>query len=111
LHRGIIGPHDIERLEGLRDRILGPQKLRTAGKPTVRDGNTYEGGTAFERSPRAVGVKSARCYTNAYSYQNAPNIASAAAGSKSSGAMDDNLSLRREINLVSFPSSSVAIAY
>lgn len=103
LHRGIIDLGDQQKLADLTEKILGPARFRTAGAPTVCDNGTYKGGTAFERSPRADGVKGARCYTNAYSYQNAPKIASPTRGSKSTGVMDDNLALRREINLVCFP--------
>lgn len=77
----------------------------------AHDDGTYEGGTAFERSPRADGVKGARCYTNAYSYQNAPKITSPTCGSKISGTIDDNLALRREINLVIFSHSYIMITY
>ena len=79
---------------------MGPANLRSSLKPTINEDAVYRGGTAFERSPRARPVKESRCYTAAYSYQDAPNIASATAGSKYIGPMDDNLALRKQVNLV-----------
>jgi hypothetical protein len=66
-------------------------------------GESYQGGTAYERSPHAVGVKGARCYTNANTLQSAPNIASTTKHSKYDRVMDENLALRQKVNRVSCP--------
>ena len=86
----------VEKLKTLAEKVLGPEHLRTAERPSRGEDGTYHGDTAFERSDRANGVKGARCYTTAFSYQVATNVASPTRGSKSIGTMDENLLLRRE---------------
>jgi hypothetical protein len=97
--RGVISREDVKDLERLAEKVLGPRDLRSSER-AARVHGTYKGGVAIERSFRAHGVKGARCYTTAYSYQNAPKIASVTAGSKRMGGDLDNLGLRREVNLV-----------
>lgn len=103
-HRGFIEADDQVTLEAAADDILGPSILRTPGKSKPA-GESYHGGTAYERSPHAVGVKGARCYTNANTLQSAANIASTTKHSKYDRAMDENLSLRQKVNRVSCPGS------
>jgi hypothetical protein len=106
-----MDPKDKEKLEKLAEKVLGPEHLRTAERPLLRGDGTYHGGTAFERSDRAIGVKGARCYTNAFSYQDATNVASPTRGSKSIGTMDENLLLRRAVNLVRFRHSETSVPF
>jgi hypothetical protein len=106
-YRGIIDVRDQQRLQELAEKVLGPKNLRTSARPTLSTNKTYKGGTAFERSPRAEGVKGSRCYTNAYSHQIPPNIVSVTQGSKRNGVPDDNLDLRKEINLVRYLGSAL----
>lgn len=96
---------DQETLERLAKNVLGPIDLRSSDKPVTTKDGTYKGGTAFERSYRAKEVKGARCYTTAYSFQEAPRIASTTVGSKRTGSDRENLNLRTNVNLVRrFPS-------
>ena len=100
-HSGVIEPKDQKRLEELTEEVLGPKADRTAASPVNLGHGTFKGGTVYERSTRAHPVKpGSRCYTNAYSYQVPANIASPMAQSKYQGDLDDNLLLRRTINLV-----------
>src|ERR1700742_4014315 len=64
------GDEHVQRLRSLTERILGPVDLRSPERPTRNPDGTYQGGTALERTDHANGVKGARCYTTAYSYQN-----------------------------------------
>ena len=100
MHRGIIDLADQDILRALAENTLGPVNLRSPERATTEIRGTYKGGTAFERSLRARGVKGTRCYTTAYSHQRAPNIVSATTGSKRTGGDLDNLQLRTEVNLV-----------
>ena len=93
------GDEHVQRLRKLTDHILGPVDLRSPGRPRKGRDGTYQGGTALERMDHANGVKGARCYTTAYSYQNPPNIMSVTADSKNT-RKDDSLAIRREVNLV-----------
>lgn len=102
-HSGVIDRRDQDRLQKLTGLILGPDNLRSPNRPVRGDDGIFRGGTALERSSRADGVKGARCYTVAYSYQDAPNIASATLGSKNTGNIDASLGIRKEINLVLGP--------
>lgn len=53
----------IEGLEDLRDRLLGPQEEMSPDKAALKDGR-WDGGIAFERSPRALSLGNApRCYS------------------------------------------------
>lgn len=112
-YRGIIDPKEQQKLRDVAEKTLGPRNLRTPIKPKLCKSGVYQGGTAFERSPRAKhGIKKARCYTNAHTHQVAPNISSVTSGSKRNGDpddLDDNLDLRREINLVCYPEYHVVI--
>ena len=98
--RGIIDVADQQVLGALAEKVLGPMNLRSAERPTKLTRGTYEGGVAFERSPRASGIKGARCYATAHSHQVAPNIASTTAGSKQREGDQENLQLRTEVNTV-----------
>lgn len=100
LLREIIGLEDQRTLETLGEQVLGPTNLRSAERSMARADGIYEGGVAFERSSRASGIKGARCYSTAYSYQVAPNIASATVGSKRTRGDEENLALRTKINMV-----------
>jgi hypothetical protein len=93
------GDKHVQRLRKLTECILGPVNLRSPERPTRGLDGTYQGGTALERTDHANGVKGSRCYTTAYSYQNAPNITSTTADSKNT-RKDDSLAIRREVNLV-----------
>lgn len=93
------GDEHVRRLRSLTERILGPVDLRSPERPTKNLDGTYQGGTALERTDHANGVKGARCYTTAYSYQNPTNITSVTADSKNT-CKGDSLEIRREVNLV-----------
>ena len=99
-YRGVVEPDDQAALKAAGEEVLGAPDLRTPEKSTLI-GEDYQGGTAYECSSHALGVKGTRCYTNAYTVQSAANIASVAKHSKYDRAMDENLALRQKINHVS----------
>jgi len=112
LDSGIINSEHQKTLEALTENVLGPAESQTPEKPQVVQPNkTYQGGTAFERSDRAISVKGLRCYTTAYSYQDAPNIASATTGSKRTEGDPDNLAIHTAVNRVCFPLPILTITY
>jgi hypothetical protein len=97
----VLDDADKKRLEDLTEKVLGPKSFCTPELPTLLEDKTHRGGTAFECSKCASPVKNgSRCYMNAYSFQAPANIASPTANSKYLGYIDENLALRRTINLV-----------
>lgn len=91
-------------MDTARDAALGEAELRSKQKPVLSDDGTYHGGTAYERSDRAIPVKpGTRAYTNANTYQRAATIAGPVASGKMRGdALDDNQQIRQDINFVSW---------
>lgn len=84
---------------------------RTASKPIINDQGEYQGGTAYERSKRAVPVRGeGRCYTNAHSVQNVTSLVSLVGQSKmTSPDLDEHQKILRSINHVNlfFPRHKV----
>lgn len=84
-----------------RDDALGPRELRSASKP-VPSGTEWIGGTAFERSVRAVPVKKdLRVFTVGASYENPTRIMAPCAYGKLDGTDEKHTSIRTPLCNVS----------
>ena len=84
-----------------RDDALGPRELRSSSKP-VQSGTTWIGGTAFERSVRAVPVKKdLRVFTVGASYEAPTRIMAPCAHRKLDGTEENHTSIRTSLCNVS----------
>lgn len=97
-----MDPKIIPRLSAIRDSALGPLQDRTLSPPSFSEGKLV-GGTAYERSRRAVPVHAdGRCYKNGMTEQNVCGLVSVTASAKmTSDELDEHQKLQRDINLVS----------
>jgi hypothetical protein len=88
-------------MDDARDAALGEESLRTRELPK-RMTKGWTGGTAYERSDRAVPVKDeGRAYTNANSLQPGVSIAGPTAPLKiNNKTLEEDQELRRKITIV-----------
>lgn len=102
IFRHFVTPYHIERMDAARDAALGDRESRSNVKPHQDDNGNFVGGTAFERSERAVPVKpNTRAYTTGNSYQQAASIAGPVAAGKMKGKeLDDQQHIRQGLNFV-----------
>lgn len=88
-------------METVAQRIVGENC--TLDKPVRQPDGSYVGGTAFERSDRAVPVPgTSRAFTLGPSYERVPNTSAPhASGKIYRGEWDEHLELQRDIVAVS----------
>jgi hypothetical protein len=89
-----------DQVEKVRNDAHGPNELCGPNKPKKGKDGEWEGGIAFERSDRAVGVGKTRCYSVGTSYQAAKVMSAPVKEGKWNGEWDDDLLKRKEFVLV-----------
>lgn len=93
------------QLRNVVERLLGPKKDRTDGRPSLNSATgKYTGGAYFERYPEVSPVEEGvRAYTLGPTHQRIPNITAPAASAKSGRVLDEHMEIHRDAVNVSHP--------